>query len=161
MFFSLALENNRVWYAFVFVQVGTYIDWYEATNQNLKKELDLAIKEKDLVSKERDLALKERDLTLKEMKDVQKDLSKCQSELEQSQKSLELCKKQQEVEKRKLSEDLLQDFQEQIFMTESLQYSVGYGDCSKGRRHRLGWTSEQVEMFADQLYFSDTEEEGA
>ncbi|XP_050370237.1 uncharacterized protein LOC126788303 [Argentina anserina] len=140
--------------------VDTYIGWSEATIQNLKKELDLALKEKDLVAKERDLAFKEKDLTLKEMKDVQKDLSECQSELEQSQKSLEQCKKQIEVEKRKLSEELMQDFQEQVFMTESQQYTVGYSDCSKGRRHRLGWTSEQVEVFADQLYFSDMEKEG-
>lgn len=137
------------------------MDWSEATILNLTKERDLAFKERDLVSKERDLASKERDLTLKELKDVQKDLSKCQSELEQNQKSLELCKKQFEVEKRKLTEDLYQDFQEQQFMTESQQYSVGYSDCYKGRRHMLGWTSEQIEAFADQLYFSDIEEEGA
>ncbi|KAM5583630.1 hypothetical protein ABKV19_003490 [Rosa sericea] len=141
--------------------VGTYMDWSDATIQNLTKERDLAFKEKDLVSKERDLAYKERDLTLKELKEVQKDLSKCQSELEQSQKRLELCKNQFEVEKRNLTEDLMQDFQEQLFMTESQQYSVGYSDCSKGRCHRLGWTSEQVEVFSDQLYFSDMEEEGA
>nr|XP_011461194.1 PREDICTED: uncharacterized protein LOC105350561 isoform X2 [Fragaria vesca subsp. vesca] len=67
--------------------VTTYIGWSDDTIQNLKKEVDLAVKEKDLVSKERDLASKERDLTLKELKDLQEDLSKCQSELEQSQKN--------------------------------------------------------------------------